>query len=368
MKISFILPEIGVSGGVRSTFEIANRLKAKGHDVSIIYPAVVASYGHKWYDLGRLAGRIIKTVKNLTGDSGVDWFDLKADLIMVPTLAERHIPEGDIIVATWWSNAYDIAGYGPERGEKFYFIRSYEIWGGPKEKVDGSYKLPLKKIVTSSNLKHLIESKFNVSTLGPLPNGIDFDLFYRENDSFDSHTPKRVGVLCRPGKGKGIEDALEAFRSAKKECSDMKLVLFGKRPSKKDLRTLGDEVPEEIHITPSGDDLRRIYNSLDIFIFSSRFEGFGNPPMEAMACGAACITTDVGAAPEYTQPGKTALMSPPGDVRSITDNLVQLAIDEDRRERIARSGYDFIKKFSWDDTVDRVEEIFSETLKKGEGI
>ena len=362
MRISFILPEVGISGGVRSTFEVANRLKEKGHDVSIIYPAVVASYGYKWYDLGRLAGRIIKTVKNLMRGNKVDWFSLKADLIRVPTLAEKYIPQSDIIVATWWANAYDIAGYGPDKGEKFYFIRSYETWGGPKEKVDASYTLPLKKIVTSKSLKYLIESKFGVSTLGPLPNGVDFDLFYREGESFDGHTPRRVGVLCRPGEGKGIKDALEAFCSAKKEYPDMKLVLFGKRPSREDMKTLGEVYPEEIHVTPSGDELRRIYNSLDIFIFSSRFEGFGNPPMEAMACGAACITTNVGAASDYTMPGKTALLSPPGDVRAIANNLVELAIDEDRRKKIAQSGYDFIKKFSWDDTVGRLEEIFFKTL------
>jgi len=82
----------------------------------------------------------------------------------------------------------------------------------------------------------------------------------------------------------------------------------------------------------------------------------------------ACITTDVGAASEYTMPGKTALMSPPGDVRSISNNLVELAVDEERRKKIAQLGYDFIKKFSWDDTVTRLEEIFFKELKEGAGI
>ena len=116
------------------------------------------------------------------------------------------------------------------------------------------------------------------------------------------------------------------------------------------------------------DELAYTYNKYKVFVLLSTHEGNPKTLMEAMACGTACITTDVGATSEYTLPGKTALMSPPGNVRSIANNLVELAIDEERREKIARSGYDFIKKFNWDDTVNRLEEIFFEALKDGEGI
>jgi len=60
----------------------------------------------------------------------------------VPTFRERWIPKGDIIVATWWSNAYDVNSYDLDRGEKFYFIRHYETWGGPEDLVNKTYTLP----------------------------------------------------------------------------------------------------------------------------------------------------------------------------------------------------------------------------------
>ena len=110
------------------------------------------------------------------------WFDLQARVIRVPYLAEKWIPDADIIIATWWVHAYDVAKYSERTGGKFYFVRDYEIWDGPRRHVNGSYTLPLHRIVTSTWLKNLIEETFHVPCLGPIPNGINTDLFYRDGD------------------------------------------------------------------------------------------------------------------------------------------------------------------------------------------
>lgn len=111
--------------------------------------------------------------------------------------------------------------------------------------------------------------------------------------------------------------------------------------------------------------MRNVYNSLDIFIFPSHQEGFGNPPMEAMACGVACVSTRVGAVPDYAEDGRTALLVEPGDRERLAEAVIELLSDEDRRRRLAEAGCASVGRFTWDSTVERLETLFLETLEAG---
>lgn len=364
MKITFLLPGIGIAGGIRSTFELANRLQDRGHEVSVIYPLIPMLSGVKWYNIRRLAGGALRNIRKLKHGNHIDWFDLKANLVRVPTLAERYVPKGDIIVATWWANVYNVNSYGNDKGEKFYFIRHYEIWSGPENQVNKTYTLPLHKIVTSTWLKNLIEKKFNAHTFGPVPNGVNFNLFYKKRNDFKSHNPKRVGIVYRRTKWKGMKDGLEAFLLAKKKFPNIQLVLFGEEPTPDDMKIIRNIDDVEFHRLPYKEKLREIYNSLDIFVFSSHCEGFGNPPMEAMACGVACVATDTGAIPDYTIPGETALVSQPKDVKALAQNVIRMIENEDDRVQIAEKGFNYIKNFTWDKSIDQLEKIFKNILKE----
>lgn len=350
MRITFIIPSVRIAGGVRVVFEYANRLKERGHNVSIVYPLIPLSFGSKWYHWKRGLGWGGRFLRNFKRNSKVDWFDVKANLKMVPSLSEKYIPEGDIIVATAWPTAYYVDDYPECKGEKVYFIQHYEGWSGPQDKVNKTYKLPLRKIVISSWLKDLMEKRFQERVEGIVMDGINLDQFYNSHKEYNEK--KRILMYYSKWKWKGAQDGIRAFEIAKEKCPELQLVMFGLHK--------GHDVPSyaEFHKRPTGERLRKLYCSCDIFLYSSRCEGFGLPPMEAMACKCAVVATNVGAVPDYTIPGKTALVSPPGDPTSLAQNLISLLNDNQRLKDFSIAGYEYIKEFSWEESTRKLEKLF----------
>lgn len=363
MRITFLLPGITIHGGIKSTFEIANRLVERGHHVRIIHPLVPTRNGASLFDARNHASRALGLITNIRDGKKLEWFDLRAELIRAPMIRARYVPAADIIVATWWENAYDVHRFAEDKGRKFYFMRAYETFGGPRDKVDASYELPLTRLAVSTWLKDFIENRFGAPVQGPFPDAIDSDVFRCDRETFLAHDPVRVGMLYRRIPLKGISDGLAAFEEVRQHFPQTRLVLFGDKPSASDQQQIEELGNVEFHLSPYGLDIAAIYGSLDVFVFPSHVEGFGNPPMEAMACGAACVATRVGGIPEYSINGQTALVVPPGDIRALTVALMRLLEDEGFRQRIARAGCEHIKCFTWDATVEKLECLFFESLE-----
>jgi len=356
MKITFILPNIEVSGGVKAVFEFANHLQNRGHNVYVIYPLLPMSSGTKWYNIRNLLSRYRGAIVRLKQAPCIKWFNLKANLIRVPTLEEKYVPDADIIVATWWATAYYVSGYGKSKGEKFYLAQHYEIWGGPEEKVNNSYKLGLRIIVNSTWLKNILQNKLGVEVEALILHSPDLDQFYWE-DKKKNNDKIRILMPYRKIPWKGIEDGIKAFEIVREKYPDIQLVMYG--PDS------GENVPKyaEFYEKPSNDKLREIYNSCDIFVFPSHQEGFGMPPMEAMACKCAVVTTSVGAVPDYTIPGETALVSPPNSPELMAENIIKLVENEELRKGVSEAGYNHVvRNFSWDKAAEKLEQTFNKVI------
>ena len=388
MKITFMLANLGIKGGHRVIYEYANRLQERGHEVSIVYPIIPVRT-----DLLRYFGfkkSVFKTFKSQNLVKELSW-EINAKLIRVPTLSaklrwmwERKIPDGDAIIATDFSTAYLVPKLGKEKGEKYYFVQGYEIWEAwenercwegvreieenpkkfciamadvdtkdlpfhkTKKLVDNAFKLPLRKITISTWLKELLEKKFGQKVEGVIINGVNFETFYNENKTWNDK--KRILAPYQTPRSKGVEDAIKAFEIVREKFPEVSLVMFG---------LFKEKIPDwiEFHENISDEELRKLYNSSDIFLFPSRIEGFGLPPMEAMACKCAVAATNVGAISDYAIPGETVLTSPPGQPELLAENISYLLEDEDRIKRISEAGYSYIKQFTWEKAVDDFERV-----------
>jgi len=104
--------------------------------------------------------------------------------------------------------------------------------------------------------------------------------------------------------------------------------------------------------------LRCFYESASAFVFPSRYEGFGLPPLEAMACGAPVVASNVSSLPEVV--GDAAILVNPENVFDIARGIREALLDSQLRGDLIRRGRAQASRFSWERTARQVLEIYEE--------
>ena len=113
----------------------------------------------------------------------------------------------------------------------------------------------------------------------------------------------------------------------------------------------------------SFDTLRMFYESAEAFVFPSLYEGFGLPPLEAMACGAPVVTSNVSAMPEVV--GDAAALVNPENVFDIVRGMREVLTTPGYREVLIDRGRRRVREFSWDETARQVVEVYREVMDRG---
>jgi glycosyltransferase involved in cell wall biosynthesis len=161
--------------------------------------------------------------------------------------------------------------------------------------------------------------------------------------------------------------ALRAFARAFAEDASMKFVLV-RRFSRRDdemRRLLASEALRDrvISLPEVGEaELRALYSRAEIFLFPSIFEGFGLPPLEAMACGTPVLTANFGAMAEIC--GDAALGVNTYSVAEIADGLTRLARDESLRAELVAKGKARAATFSWRACAERTLDAYRRALAR----
>lgn len=155
---------------------------------------------------------------------------------------------------------------------------------------------------------------------------------------------------------KNLTRLIEAFAVAKADLKDhpqfsrLKLLIIGDEVAKHQAlrRTVViSRVQSEVRFLGfvSYEILKLFYQNAAAFIFPSLYEGFGLPPLEAMACGTPVLTSDRSSLPEVV--GEAAIQVNPENVFEIARGIKQILGDDDLRRQLIRRGYEQITKFSW---------------------
>jgi len=113
------------------------------------------------------------------------------------------------------------------------------------------------------------------------------------------------------------------------------------------------------------EDLPALCSGAELFAYPSFYEGFGLPPLEAMACGAPVVASRAGALPEVV--GEAGVLVDPHDPASIRDGLASLLDDPARRRRLAEAGLARAATFSWERTARETLAVYGRAAAAGAG-
>jgi len=111
-----------------------------------------------------------------------------------------------------------------------------------------------------------------------------------------------------------------------------------------------------------GEDLALFYSYTDLFVYPSLREGFGIPPLEAMACGTPVISSNGGSLPEVI--GDAGIFFEPQDSKSLSELILKVVKDERLRREMIVKGLEHVKKFSWEKTAEGILESCEKALNR----
>ena len=166
---------------------------------------------------------------------------------------------------------------------------------------------------------------------------------------------------------KNLDRLIEAFAILRRDGFDfVKLLIIGDEVSKyPNLRRLVHRFQLHQHVRFLGfvpdATLAVLYRLAAVFVFPSLFEGFGLPPLEAMAAGTPVVTSNVSSLPEVV--GDAALLIDPMDASAIARAMARVLGDPRLREELVRRGRERVKTFSWERSVARVRQVYGEVAR-----
>ncbi len=188
---------------------------------------------------------------------------------------------------------------------------------------------------------------------------------YRRKKNLPSKMILNVGTL-EPRKN--IVALIKAFEKLRERgLNDYSLVIAGGKGwlYKQILEEIkNNEVSQSILYLDvvKDEDLPVLYNCADIFVYPSLYEGFGLPPLEAMACGVPVITSNTSSLPEVV--GDAGIMVNPTDVNSLCDNMYNLLSDKELKNCMRIKGLERSKLFSWEKAAKDMLGIYNELCSK----
>ncbi len=108
------------------------------------------------------------------------------------------------------------------------------------------------------------------------------------------------------------------------------------------------------------ESLLDLYNSVDCLLFPSLYEGFGWPPLEAMACGTPVVASNAASLPEVV--GDAGIMVPPWDSEGMAEALYRVLTNPALRDSLVRMGLERAQNFCWDGAARQIERVYDQVL------
>ena len=358
MKITFVVPNFNLAGGTRVVAIYADRLRKRGHDVLVVGPDRRDKTAR---DRLRM---LLRGKPGWRGKKRTDLSHFEATGVPCRVLrasgpvTDADVPDADVVIATWWETAEWVAALSPVKGAKAYFLQHHEVFGGqPVDRVEATWKLPLRKITISQWLVDIAHAHGDQDVV-LIPNSVETRMFFAEPRG--KQPRPTVGLLYARVSTKGCDVSLKALERVAETFPSLRLASFGTVPIDDAFRARLDV---DHAIAPPQDQIREIYARCDVWLCGSRSEGFHLPPSEAMACRCPVVSTRIGGSVEIIEDGINGYLVDVDDHEALADRLIRvLSRDEDAWRAMSDAALKTVTRYSWDDATDRFEAALLSTV------
>lgn len=328
LRICYLLPGLGVGGGVNVVFEHANRLLARGHSVRVL---------------------------SASTESTIDWlphnrvpvFSVRDPSIWADYLAWNP----DILVLTSWNTVYEAKLLGLVAPHVVYFVQSDERRFQRDIRshlAHLTYREPVHYLTEARWIRDFLRDEFDHQATYA-PNAINHDIFY----PCQPLKPKtdRLRILLEGPISIDFKRMNDAFLAVRGLDAEIWCVVSDAIPN--DWR-----YADAFFLRVPHTQMPEIYSSCDVLVKLSAVEGFFGPPLEMMACGGTAVVTRVTGYDEYIVDGENALTVEIGDYEQARRHLQRLIQDRNLLALLKENALKTAKQFQWDNTIDIVEKEF----------
>jgi len=328
LRITYLLEDTDLSGGVRVQLAQADALIARGHRVRLV-----------------------------TKGLPLTWRNSRAEWVYVDDFPQYDAREDDFVVGTFWTTVEPAWNLARERA--VHLTQGYEgaftAYQQIKPQIDVAYRLPIPKLIVTPSLTPILQQFTNdITYVGQIVE----DEFYRARVPPENE-PMRV-LLSGQSQAdmKGIHEGYGAVAHARWFHQKFDLVRVSPWAPSRDEPL--DSV-QEFHVALNTSEMTRLMHSCDVLIAPNhREEGFGLPAAEALASGIPTVLTSIPSYLAFDDTRDFALFAPEENAVELGEKLIELLSEPATRQRVRQRGREVAEQWRAPLVAERLEKFFLE--------
>ena len=233
------------------------------------------------------------------------------------------------------------------------------VWAGLRRLL---YRRAAAVVVLTGGLRGWAERLVKPHAVHVIPNPVSVPSVESDRSPDPTRSGGTVAAMGRLGPEKGFDLLLKAFAQCAEKHGDWALIILGEGSEREHLESLAAQLGITDRVTMPGriKDPFRSLRRADLFVLSSRYEGFPMALVEAMACKLAVISTDFPSGPrDIVRDGTDAVLVPPEDVDALAAAMDRLMANPEERRRLGTHAGHIVERFSPETIMHMWEELLT---------
>jgi glycosyltransferase involved in cell wall biosynthesis len=370
LRITLVISTFDIGGAQRVMALMANYWAEHGHNVTLVS---ISSQSEDWFELHHLVKRVPLNLLSSSTHLGQALSQNALRVLRLRDQLRRLRP--DVVIS--FMDTTNVLTILASRGLGIPVIISERT--NPRRRAIGLawstmrsflYRRADALVVQSSAVRDWAREIGVSARVDIIPNPINPEFNGSAKAAHrrgSGHTVVAMGRLVRV---KGFDLLIEAFARCAGQHPEWSLVILGEGEERSNLESLivAKGLQDRVRLAGKVPQPSHILGQADLFVLSSRFEGFPNALMEAMACKLAVISTDCPNGPrDIVRDGVDGLLIPPDDINALAKGMDRLMGDSAERQRLGACAMEVIERFSIEKVMSMWGELVAHTCRRGTG-